>query len=206
MNPSNKRKIIWFGLLLFVLAGSPLLFPLPRLYISAFFGSSDAMYRISHHYFTIPERVLFHEIPQDKRGYWNSRHRKGDYWLRKSLQQGNMNALLFITGASGNGGYLNPKEQGDWLFRGCDLGIPWCAEQLADGYGDGRFGLVMNRTKSREYDDLSVELHRRKGTLKDHVCRFLPGTSLGVGRDSPYSPYTQRELHPGILRESITQK
>jgi hypothetical protein len=206
MNSSNKRKTFWIGSFLFVLIGSLLLFPLPRLYVSAVFGYSDAMYRLSHHYFTVPERVLYHEISTSERTYWNSRYQKGDYWLRRSLQKGNMSALLFITGASGNGGYFSAKEQGDWLLHGCDLGIPWCAEELSEGYGGGRFGLTMNRGKSREYDDLSVELHRKKGTLKDHVCRFLPGTSLGVSANSPYSPFTQREVHPGILRATLTMK
>ncbi len=106
--------------------------------------------------------------------------------------------------------HSNNPEVVYWLQHGSEQNnIPWCAEQLAAAYADGRFGLsrdVGKTGKAREYDNLAVELHRKKGTLKEHNCVLLPGTNPNAGADEPTSPFMQREIHPGILRESVSKK
>lgn len=187
----SKKLIIGIISTILVLVGTSFLLPQVRLYVAAWAGSSEAMYKIADEYYA------------DYGGLFRRDSSKGDYWRRRAVFKGNLIAFKHMID---RWGISNPKEVVFWLKHGCDLGIPWCAEQLAMAYYDGRFALVQDFVKSREYDDLAVELHRKKGTLKDHTCLFLPGTSLGVSATSPYSPYTQPEVHPGILRGSVPQK
>jgi len=191
MSRNSRKQIFGFISTVIFVIGGAFLFPQVRLYTAAWAGSSDAMYKIADEYYS------------EYGGLFHFNAYKGDYWRRRAASRGN---LIAIKEMIQRWDVSNPHEVVYWLQHGCDLGIPWCAEELANAYYRGRFALGQDLVKAREYDDLAVELHRKKGTLKDHACLFLPGTSTSVSATSPYSPYMQREVHPGILRESLSKK
>ena len=148
------------------------------------------MVRISDEYYTIAYGGRYAGL------FYNSVS-KGDYWIRRAAKKGNLIALHRIIQ---QWGYSNPHEVVYWLKHGCDLGIPWCAEELASAYWSGRYQLPSDpgRTgKAREYDNLAVEIHRTKGTLQKHNCILLP-----VVGPSGWPRVLPKEIHPGIPRES----
>jgi len=59
--------------------------------------------------------------------------------------------------------------------------------------------------KAKEYDDLAVELHRKRGTLKEHECLLLPRTNPPPAYD-PLAPVVHPDIHPGISRKSLEGK
>ncbi len=186
----SRKTIIIVISTLFLLMGSTFLFPQVRLYVAAWAGSSDAMYKIADEYYA------------DYGGLFRNNPGKGDYWRRRAVSKGNLVAYHHMID---RWGISNPHEVVYWLKHGCDLGIPWCAEELARAYYSGRFALGQELVKSREYDDLAVELHRKKGTLKDHACQFLPPAPPWVYPWDLPPPLTP-EIHPGIPRESVSKK
>ena len=186
----------------FLIFGTPFLLPQVRLYVRARLGSSEAMYAMAEEYY---KRYGYSYVP----GLFYHDDAKGDYWLRKSLAKGNFNAYARLLGSAGSWGVFDDKEKINWLNYGCTLDIPWCAEELAMAYMMGNYGLPQDfkkNGKAREYDNLAVELHHKKGTLSEHSCILLPGTDIFAPAYSPRSPLTQPELHPGILRKSVLRK
>ncbi len=188
MNKRPKRIILLFGVFLLSFGGS-LLFPQARLYVAAWAGSSTAMYKIADEYYS-EYGSLFH---------FDSI--KGDYWRRRAVSKGNLIAMQEMIQ---RWDISNPQEVVYWLKQGCDLGIPWCAEELARAYEMGLYQLPIDSSKTgkvREYDNLAVELHRKKGTLKDHTCALLPWVS-----PSAWPRPVPKEIHPGIPWEPVSKK
>ena len=194
----SRKILIGFISTLTLVAGASFLFPQVRLYVAAWAGSSEAMFKLADEYYTSG-------YDTGRTGRFGHNVSKGHYWLRKSLAKGNLTALALLVGSSGSVGVFDDKEKVYWLRHGCDLGIPWCAEELARAHHTGRFALGQDFGKSREYDDLAVELHRGKGTLKDHACQFLPPAPPWVYPWDQPPPLTP-EVHPGIPRKSVPTK
>ncbi len=174
--------IIW----LILMASSRLV----RLYSLAYLGNSQAMCELAIEYYTTRGDLVRENVY------------RGDYWIRKAAAKGNIHAIkIIIIGWE----HSNNHEVIYWLQHGSEQNkIPWCAEQLAAAYADGRFGLsrdVGKTGKAREYDNLAVELHRNKGTLKNHNCVLLPWVN-----PSAWPQPVPKEIHPGIPWESVSKK
>ncbi len=190
----SRKLIIRFVSTLILVTGGAFLFPQVRLYVAAWTGSSEAMWRIADEYYRIPYGGIY-------AGLFHHDNAKGDYWMRRSANKGNLVAFQRIIQ---QWDISNPHEVVYWLKHGCDLGIPWCAEELARAYEMGLYQLPIDSSKTgkvREYDNLAVELHLKKGTLKDHNCALLPWVS-----PSAWPRPVPKEIHPGIPWESVSKK
>jgi hypothetical protein len=198
MRRYTRKHFVGFAFAFLVMLSTSFLLPQVRLYVAAWAGSSDAMWQIADEYYRISYGGTY-------AGLFHHDAAKGDYWMRRSVQKGNLVAFQRIIQ---QWDYSNPHEVVYWLKHGCDLGIPWCAEELARGYWMGLYRLPQDysRTgKAWEYDNLAVALHRKKGTLKDHACQFLPPPPpwpYPWDKPRPLTP----EVHPGIPRESVIRK
>jgi len=121
--------------------------PLMRLYILSYLGDSDAMYHLADEYATQSSKVVFR---QD--GY------RRDYWIRRSANKGNIDAIRFIDIAWGR---VNPHEVVFWLQKGVEFDHPWCAEQLARGYHFGLYELKIDPLKEAKYREIGARLRAR---------------------------------------------
>ena len=126
MSRNSRKQIFGFISTVIFVIGGAFLFPQVRLYTAAWAGSSDAMYKIADEYYS------------EYGGLFHFNAYKGDYWRRRAASRGN---LIAIKEMIQRWDVSNPHEVVYWLQHGCDLGIPWCAEELANAYYRGRFAL-----------------------------------------------------------------
>ena len=150
-----KVNILWTFCSLFLIY-LILLFtsPFVRYYSLAYLGNSEAMCVLGIDYFKHPCEIVF--SPNGYTGY---------YWLHRSASKGNLGAIMFLeTGWS----VADPKEVVYWLEKGVGFGHPWCAEQLAIGYGFGLYRLKIDPVKEAEYRAIGKRLRAEgKGSRWD---------------------------------------
>ena len=186
----GRRLAVAVGILILVWGILMATSPFVRLYSLAYLGNSDAMCKLSDEYYTTNGKVVKENWP------------KGDYWLRRSAKKYDPLAMYRI---HQRWGQINSKEAVYWLDYGAKGGMPWCAEQLAQGYKFGYYYLTRDPVMARKYDDLAVEIRQKQGTLKDHACLFLPpAPRWAYPWDQP--PPVPVEIHPGIPRKSVSKR